>query len=129
MYLKFGEFCNKHPIKTQNTAISAEISLVLLISQFSPTSTSRKQWFCSVFLLLFFFLSIVLKLSTTNCHLSVNYKVALTESICEQPNNHKGIFHLPALLQLLTFNTPWKEFSVESEALCAPGRQVEQVFR
>lgn len=69
MYLKFGEFCNKHPIKTQNTAISAEISLVLLISQFSPTSTSRKQWFCSVFLLLFFFFKYCFKI--------VNYKLPL----------------------------------------------------
>ena len=38
---------------------------------------------------------------------TVNYKLALTKSICEQLNDHnKGICHLPALLQLLTFNTP-----------------------
>ena len=50
-------------------------------------------------------------------------------------NNNKGTCHLPlwrlspVLLQLPTFNVPWGEFRVESEALCAPGKLVEQVFR
>ena len=50
-------------------------------------------------------------------------------------NNNKGTCHLPLWrvnpvpLQLPTFNTPWGEFSVESEALCAPGKLVEQVCR
>ena len=59
-------------IKTQNTAINSEISLVLPISQFSPTSTFRKPWFCfcSFFFFLVLFLSCQLQiatcLSTTN---------------------------------------------------------------
>ena len=34
----------------------------------------------------------------------------------------------PVLLQLLTFNIRWGECRVESEALCAPGKLVKQVF-
>ena len=33
------------------------------------------------------------------------------------------------LLQLLTFTMPWRESRMENEALCAPGKLVEQVFR
>ena len=75
-------------------------------------------------------------LSTTNWHLHVKYKLALAKSMCQQLNsNHKGVCHLPLwrlnpmLLKLPTFNTPWGEFRVENEALCAPGKLVEQVFR
>ena len=52
-----------------------------------------------------------------------------TEQQCQ------GYFYLtlrrlnPVLLQLLTFNTPWGEFREESEALCAPGKLVDQVLR
>ena len=48
--------------------------------------------------------------------------------------NNKGICHLhlqrlnPMLLYLLTFNNPWGS-SGWSEALCAPGNLVGQVFR
>ena len=57
---------------------------------------------------------------------SANYKLALAKSICQRLNN-KGIFHPPLqrlnplLLQLPTFNSPWGEFRVESEAPCALG--------
>ena len=57
---------------------------------------------------------------------SANYKSALAKSICQRLNN-KGIFHPPLqrlnplLLQLQTFNSPWGEFRVESEAPCALG--------
>ena len=49
-------------------------------------------------------------------------------------NNNEGICHLPlqrlnpVLLQLLTFNTLWGS-SGWSDAFCAPGNLVEQVFR
>ena len=33
------------------------------------------------------------------------------------------------LLQLLNFDTPRREFTVGNEALCAPGRLVDQAFR
>ena len=63
----------------------------------------------------------------------VNHKLAIAKSICQQlNNNNKGIYLQrlnPELLQLRTFNTPWGEFRVESGAVCAPGKLVEQVFR
>ena len=64
---------------------------------------------------------------------SLNYKMALAENLCQHLNN-KGIWHQPlwrldsVLPQLLSFRTPWGEFRVGSEALCAPGKLVEQVF-
>ena len=33
------------------------------------------------------------------------------------------------LLQLLNFNTPRREFTVGNEALCVPGKLVDQAFR
>ena len=52
----------------------------------------------------------------------VNYKLALGRGICHLP-----LWRLnPVLQQLLTFNMPWR---VEGEALCAPKKLVEQVFR
>ena len=60
----------------------------------------------------------------------VNYKLALAESIYQSLNNSKSICHLPlrrlnpVLLQPLTFDTPWRQFRVESEALWAPGKLV-----
>ena len=60
----------------------------------------------------------------------VIYELAFAKSICQWLNsNYMGICHLPVLLQLLTFNTFWREFRVESEAICAPGKLLEQVFR
>ena len=65
----------------------------------------------------------------------VNYKLALAKSICQTLTNGKGICLLPlqrlkpVLLQLLTFNIRWGECRVESEALCAPGKLVKQVFK
>ena len=46
----------------------------------------------------------------------------------------KGIRHLPlwrltpVLLQVLTLDMPWREFSMESEALYTLGNLAEQVF-
>ena len=37
----------------------------------------------------------------------VNYKLRLAKSICQQLNDNKDIYHLPVLLQVLTFDTPW----------------------
>ena len=75
-------------------------------------------------------------LSITRWHLHVKYKLALAKSICQQLNNHhKGVCPLPlrrlnhVLLKLPTFSTPWGEFGGEKEALRAPGKLVEQVFR
>ena len=75
-------------------------------------------------------------LSSTHWHLHVKYKLALAKSICQQLNNdHKGVCPLPLwrlnpmLLKLPTFSTPWGEFRGEKEALRAPGKLVEQVFR
>ena len=53
---------------------------------------------------------------------SVNYKWVLAKGICRLP-----LWRLtPVLLQLLAH---LREFRVESEALCAPGKLVEQVLR
>ena len=66
--------------------------------------------------------------------LPVNHKLARAKGICQCLNNNKGICHLPlqglnsVLLQLLTFDMPWREFRVENKALCTPGKLVEQVF-
>ena len=56
--------------------------------------------------------------------MSVDYRLALAKSICQRLDSNKDICYLLVLLQLLTF-----EFRVDSEALCAPGNLVEQVFR
>ena len=56
----------------------------------------------------------------------IDYKLALSKNICQWLSNNKGICHLPlrtlslVLLQLLTFDTTWRQFRVESEALCGP---------
>ena len=58
------------------------------------------------------------------CQESVNYRLALAKGICHLPLwrlNH-------VLLQLLTFHMARREFRVESEALCAPEKLVEQIF-
>ena len=55
----------------------------------------------------------------------VNYKLALAKGICYLPLRRLD----PVLMQLLTFCTPWRELSMENEALRAPGKLVEQVFR
>ena len=55
----------------------------------------------------------------------VNYKLALAKGIC-----HLLLWRLnPVLLQLLTFNTPGREFRMENKVFCASGKLVEQVFR
>ena len=54
--------------------------------------------------------------------LAVNCKLALAKGICHLPLQRLN----PVLLQLLTFNT--LESSGWSEALCALGKLVEQVF-
>ena len=62
-------------------------------------------------------------------------QISTCQNLCQQLNNHKGICYLPlwrpnsVLLQLLTCDTPCGEFRVQSEALCAPGKLVGQVFR
>ena len=55
----------------------------------------------------------------THGHISVNCKVALAMGTCPLPLRGLNI----VLLQLLTFNSPCKEFREESrnEALCAQG--------
>ena len=55
----------------------------------------------------------------------VNFRLVLAKGICILPLQRLN----PVLLQLLTFDTPWRGFRVEGEALCAPGKLVEQVFR
>ena len=55
----------------------------------------------------------------------VNFRLVLAKGIWILPLHRLN----PVLLQLLTFDTPWRGFRVESEALCAPGKLVEQVFR
>ena len=63
------------------------------------------------------------KLSPGLCPLS-NYKQALAKGICHLP-----LWRLnPVLMQLLTFDIPWREFRMESKVLCAPEELVEQVF-
>ena len=49
---------------------------------------------------------------------SVHYKLALVKDICHLPLLKLN----PVLPQLLTFDLPWREFRVENEALCAPGK-------
>ena len=52
--------------------------------------------------------------------------------VCQLQVGACGICHLPlrrlnpVLMQLPTFNTPWGECRVESEALCAPGKLVDR---
>ena len=46
----------------------------------------------------------------------VNYRLVLAKGICHLPQRRLN----PVWLQLLTINMPWKEFSMEKEALCAP---------
>ena len=57
----------------------------------------------------------------------VDYKLGPAVGRCHLPLQGLG----RVLLQLLTFNTPWKEFRVKSrnEAVCAPGKLVGQVFQ
>ena len=57
----------------------------------------------------------------------LNEKLVLAEGTCHLPL--QGLD--PVLLQLLTFDTPSREFRVDNrnEAFCAPGNLVEQVFR
>ena len=55
----------------------------------------------------------------------VNFRLVLAKGICLLPLQRLNSM----LLQLLTFHTPWRGFRVESDALCAPGKLVEQVFR
>ena len=55
----------------------------------------------------------------------VNFRLLLAKGICLLPLQRLNSM----LLQLLTFHTPWRGFRVESDALCAPGKLVEQVFR
>ena len=71
--------------------------------------------------------------SPTDCQL----QTGTCQEHCQWLNNsNKGICHLPlplrrwnpALLQLLTLHSRWGS-SGWSEALCAPGNLVEQVFR
>ena len=56
-------------------------------------------------------------------HSCVNYTLALSMGTCYP--HLEGLHHEP--LQLLTFNTLWKEFRVESknEALCALGKNCQ----
>ena len=64
-------------------------------------------------------------------HCNVNYKLAFSIGTCHLPL--QGLNHV--LLQLLTFNTPLKEFRVESrteadtEALGKTGRTGLQIVR
>ena len=64
----------------------------------------------------------------------VNYKLVPAKSVCQRLNSNKAICHLTlwwldtVLRQLLTFDTPWRQSRVESEAFCVLGKLVEQVF-
>ena len=72
------------------------------------------------------------KRNILNWFLSINYKLALAMGACHLPL--QGLNQV--LLQLLTFDTPWKESRVDSrnEALCTGrwgvgGKLAEQAFR
>ena len=61
----------------------------------------------------------------------LNYKLALAKIVADTWTRAFAFclcWDNPALLQLLTFNTPWGS-SGWSKALCAPGNLVGQVFR
>ena len=58
-------------------------------------------------------------LHTTNQR--VSYQWTLARSLCQQLNSSNKGFYLLPLWQLLTFNTPWGELRLETEACCAPG--------
>ena len=54
-----------------------------------------------------------------------SYKLALVKGI-----RHLPLWRLtPVLLQVLTLDMTWREFSMESEALYTLGNLAEQVFR
>ena len=55
----------------------------------------------------------------------VGYRLVLANGSCRLPLQRLNL----VLLQPLTRNVPRRQFRVESEALCAPGKLVEQAFR
>ena len=55
----------------------------------------------------------------------VSYRLVLANGSCCLPLQRLN----PVLMQLLTLSVPRRQFRVESEALCAPGKLVEQAFR
>ena len=68
----------------------------------------------------------------------VNYKLALPRAFASDRTTMPRAFAIclhnfrrlnPVLLQLLTLDVPGREFRVEAQAFCAPGKLVEQVFR
>ena len=56
----------------------------------------------------------------------INYKLALPRAFAICLHIFRRLN--PVLLQLLTLDVPGREFRVETQAFCAPGKLVEQVF-
>jgi len=57
----------------------------------------------------------------------INYRLALPRAFAICLHNFRRLN--PVLLQLLTLDVPRREFRVYTQAFCAPGKLVGQVFR